>query len=207
MTSVFLPSIHSSQPPLGQSSSLQPNDEIKAVLSLLSQQPVGNIKSSRHVVNCNRLCYKSSSNLNLSNDTTHSNLSRHHHVSRKPEATPKNIPKALLLSPPLPIRRRPANILITSKGHLRSTSHVSTSRSLSSSHYDRINNTCFIKIISFIPFDVIFSYNQRRPKSYAYLSYEQSSFRNKSTMGNRQLLSGAELNSSQLRINPKTSSA
>nr|CAH8832171.1 unnamed protein product [Trichobilharzia regenti] len=154
MTSVFLPSIHSSQPPLGQSSSLQPNDEIKAVLSLLSQQPVGNIKSSRHVVNCNRLCYKSSSNLNLSNDTTHSNLSRHHHVSRKPEATPKNIPKALLLSPPLPIRRRPANILITSKGHLRSTSHVSTSRSLSSSHYDRnhlINGSQYNRTKSFSP--------------------------------------------------------
>ncbi|CAH8460357.1 unnamed protein product [Heterobilharzia americana] len=110
MTSAFSPSIQTSQP---SSSSIQPNGQIKVIQGLLSSQQKYERKNSRHVINCNHMCYKSSSNTSLSNDMTHS--------------------KALLLSPPLPIRRRPTNIFVTSHDHLKS----STSRSLSSSYHDR----------------------------------------------------------------------
>ncbi|CAH8465409.1 unnamed protein product [Heterobilharzia americana] len=129
MTSAFSPSIQTSQP---SSSSIQPNGQIKVIQGLLSSQQKYERKNSRHVINCNHMCYKSSSNTSLSNDMTHSKVYSHH-ISRKPEATPPNIPKALLLSPPLPIRRRPTNIFVTSHDHLKS----STSRSLSSSYHDR----------------------------------------------------------------------
>ncbi|TNN13023.1 Suppressor of cytokine signaling 7 [Schistosoma japonicum] len=127
MTSVISLSTQSSSL---SSLSFPRNPQTEAVLPLLSPQQVPSSRNTRHVINCNHSCHKPSSNGNLSNNITHPNIIRNH-LSRKPKATPTNIPKALFLSPPLPARRIPTNPL-TSRSHLKG----STNRSLSSDHYN-----------------------------------------------------------------------
>ncbi|VDP80045.1 unnamed protein product [Schistosoma mattheei] len=127
MTSIIQPSTQSSS---FLSLSFEPHVRNK-VLPLLSQQQIHSSKNTRHVINCNHLCHKSSADGNLLNNMTHPHVVKHH-LSCKPKATPTNIPKTLLLSPPLPIRRRPCDSLTSHR-----CSRGSTSRSLSSDHCER----------------------------------------------------------------------
>ncbi|CAH8458701.1 unnamed protein product [Schistosoma turkestanicum] len=132
MTSIIQPSTQSSSL---SSLSFQPDGLTKTVLPLLSPQQIHSSRNTRHVISCNHSCHKSSINESLQNNMTHLHVVNHH-LSRKPEATPTNIPKALLLSPPLPIRQRPANA-VTSHGYVKGLH----SRSLSSDHCERNHST------------------------------------------------------------------
>ncbi|CAH8488649.1 unnamed protein product [Schistosoma rodhaini] len=132
MTSVIQPSTQSSSL---LSLSFEPHAPNKTVLSLLSPQQIHRSKYTRHVINCNHLCYKSSADGNLLDNMTHPHVVSHH-LSCKPEATPTNIPKALLLSPPLPIRRRPGDSLTSNR-----YSKGPTNRSSSSDHCERNHST------------------------------------------------------------------
>lgn len=128
MTSVIQPSTQSSSL---LSLSFEPPAPNKKVLPLLSPQQIHTSRNARHVINCNHLCYKSSADGNLLNNMTHPHVVKHH-FSCKTEATPSNIPKTLLLSPPLPTRRRPGDLLTSHR-----CSKGPTSRSLSSDHCER----------------------------------------------------------------------